>query len=155
MNKTIEILCGIPCSGKSTYVSNQLKSNLFSFAVSRDSIRETLFGKYYKQNNRDEKLVTSTYNNLVELYVSMKITEKIILDNTHCREKYIDEIIRKYGETNTIVIKFFECSLIKAHYRNVIRYIKTDKWIPISVINSMYKHFKNINRKKYTKYLEL
>ena len=62
MNKCI-ILSGIPCSGKSKWATKQGLSIL-----SCDSIRKELFGKNYKQNSRDEKVVWSTFYQRLQAY---------------------------------------------------------------------------------------
>jgi len=45
---------------------------------------------------------------------------------------------------SVVEIKRFDIPLWKAHYRNIMRYLKTGKWIPIKVMNSMYKNYKNL-----------
>lgn len=149
--KTIQILVGIPCSGKSTYAS--IINNTFhlnTYIISRDKTREAFFGKRYKQNNKQEIFISKQNTKALVFYLMRG--DNVILDNTHCKEKYIDEIINKYGKDNKIEIKFFDIPLWKAHYRNIIRYFKTGKWIPIKIMNNMYKNYKQINRKKYAKY---
>lgn len=159
MRKTIRILVGIPCAGKSTYSESiKLSSNNKSYMkiISRDKIRE----EFYKQENfnnfgrymfnyKDEDIITEKYNKELENSYHYDL---LILDNTHCKEKYIDDVISKYGKTHTIEVKFFNINIVKAHYRNIIRRLKTGKWIPIKVINTMYKNYNKINRKKYEQY---
>ena len=147
VTRTIVILVGMPCSGKTTYC----KRNNISY-VSRDDIREFHFRKPYIYLGENEKKVTNMFDKLVESY--LEYNEVVTLDNTHCKEKYIDGIISKYKDI-PITIHFFEISLVKAYYRNIIRYFQTGRWIPFRVINNMNKNFKQINRKKYTKYLSL
>lgn len=155
--KIIEILSGIPNSGKSTY-AKMLEG---VFIISRDDIRENYFSKPYKYTNDNEKYTTIVFNTLLNSCLNDDKTHLIILDNTFCKEKYIDEIICKYHEKFSsdsqekviVKIKFFETSLIKAHIRNVGRYIKTGKWIPIKIMNSMYKNYNNIDKNKYKKYI--
>lgn len=145
--KTIRILVGIPCSGKSTYTFNKcLYSN--SCFVSRDYIRDIL--NLHQYTKESENKVTQIFNYLVDKALIEDI-EVIILDNTHCKEKYIDNIISTYSNYN-IEVKFFDISLLKAHYRNIMRYFKTGKWIPIKVMSDMYKNYNKINKQKYAKY---
>lgn len=144
----ITILVGIPCSGKSSWA--HLHSPLKDMVISRDTIREFTFGKYYKQNWKSENIVTRIFNDEVKYWLSGDFN--IIMDNCHCKEKYIDQIIEKYPDHN-IKIKFFEYSLFKAYYRNIIRFVEEGKWIPMKVIKTMYKNFNKINRKKYAKYI--
>jgi predicted ABC-type ATPase len=152
--KIIEILVGIPCSGKSTYTKNLYynSQNHSIFYVSRDEIRKRIQEYNYKHTEQNEKKVTEQYNEWVRIYLSNSICEHLILDNTHCKEKYIDEIIQKYKDNYTIKVTYFECSLLKAYYRNITRYFDTGKWIPFGVIKQMNRNFKKINRSKYKKY---
>lgn len=151
MKKTLEILVGIPCSGKSSYVNKKLSlgSNI---ALSRDEYRLHYLPKNYKHNSKGEELITKLYNLDLDNLVAGGNYD-IILDNTHCKEKYIDEVINNYSKYMDIKIIFFEISLFEAHVRNVLRYMKTGKWIPIAIINNMYKNYNKLNRKKYGKYL--
>lgn len=149
--KTLEILVGIPCSGKSTYAWIETNSKPLITSISRDGFRENFF-KDYKVTKQNEEIVTKLFNMKLEQLLSSDFYNKIILDNTHCKEGYIDEIIRKYGTQHNITVKYFECSLIKAHWRNILRYFFDKKWIPFKVINQMYKNFNKINRNKYKKY---
>jgi predicted kinase len=142
--KSITILVGIPCSGKSAWARKQIGFYIHS----RDIIREQLFGKTYKQNKFDEGTVNVLYNKyLNEWFIDFNID--MILDNTHCKEPYIDDIIRRFKDHCPIRVVYFEIPLWKARLRNYIRWLKTGKWIPNDVMNSMYKNYQKINRKKY------
>lgn len=88
MKPTIEILVGIPCSGKSTYCY------LNECVISRDTIRENLFIGKYKFSKQNEQRVTNQFDNSLLFYIENK-EPLIILDNTHCKEIYIDNIIER------------------------------------------------------------
>jgi len=151
--KELIILVGIPCSGKSTYTAKQQLSLLCQCisSVSRDRIREKYGKNQYTKASED--FVTRKFSDRVNNLLNRKAVCKIILDNTHCKEKYIDEIINRYERIGVnIKIKFFDISLSKAHYRNVVRYFKTGKWIPIRIMNQMYKNYNKINKSKYDKF---
>src|ERR1700751_823927 len=120
--KTIEILVGIPCSGKSTYSTKEWYNNTHTQVLSRDNIRESQFGKDYKQNRQDEMTISIIFNNKICEYLNSNYCDKLILDNTHCKESYIDNIIDHYSDNDNIRIVFFNISLLKAHYRNIHRY---------------------------------
>ena len=154
--KKIIILVGIPCSGKSTYTKTLSKSfDKYTVIISRDNIREFgwLFKQPYKFSKKNEDLVTQEFNRIFNLWLEPeRECSAICLDNTHVKEKYIDSIITEHLDC-IIEVKFFDTSLLKAHYRNIIRYITTGKWIPISVMNNMYKSYNKINKQKYAKYM--
>ena len=140
----IIILSGIPCAGKSTWAEKQGK-----IVLSLDKYRESLFNKYvYSKEN--EKLVKD--NLYADLDYCVIRNQDVIIDNTHCKEGLLDKFIKEYGSTNKIVIKFFDISLWKSLYRNIIRYLKTGEYIPIDSIVQFHKNYKKINREKYAKY---
>lgn len=151
--KTIEILVGIPCSGKSTYSNKQITKDIFTYSISRDNLRLEYFGKDYIQNKQNEIIISMFFNTKLGSYLNDDFCYRIILDNTHCKEGYIDSIINYYKDKYNIKIIFFDISLIKVHYRNIIRYFKNNKWIPIKVINQMYKNYNKINKSKYKQYV--
>lgn len=155
MNKTVEILVGIPCSGKSSYVKKRMSEFRPDtiVSISRDDLRESFYGKKYKPNKFREQEVTKVFNYELEYYLSSRGTEVVILDNTHCKEKYIDEYINKLGKQFKIKVIFFDIPLWKAQLRNIGRRIKTGKWIPIGIITQMYKNLQKINRSKYNEYM--
>ena len=155
MKKTNEviILSGMPCSGKSTWVNNYLLNpkNLYKsiFVLSRDSMRIALYGKKYRQNIKDEVLITVKFNEtLYDLLKEDNVT--IIIDNTNCKEGYIDSFIKKCKNTN-ITIMFFEVSFLTAMWRNITRYFNEGKWIPLNVMIRMKRQFNKIDKKKYAK----
>lgn len=148
--KKIRILVGIPCSGKSTYIHVNYITHLDTYYISRDEIRDVF--KLHQYTKESEQKVTDLFKMQLSNYLSAPHILTIILDNTHVKEKYIDSIITEHLDC-IIEIKFFDVSLLKAHYRNIIRYITTGKWIPISVMNNMYKSYNKINKQKYAKYM--
>mgnify|MGYP006921286993 CR=1 FL=1 len=155
MRKTIEILVGIPCSGKTTYTKEKCKCNSV-LSVSRDEIRENRRSfpiQPYIYTRENENRVTEIFNRDLLDYLRNKMIYHVILDNTHTKEGYIDAIIKEWGDECNIKIKFFDIPLYKAFYRNIIRNYKTGKFIPFSAIYNMYNNYNKINKKKYAKYL--
>jgi len=134
------ILCGIPCSGKSTWSSQQEGYKI----LSRDDIREELNPGKYKFDPRIEDRVTDIFN--ARLRFLTHNAAFIILDNTHCKQKYIDQYRDKIPEYYSVEVKYFDIPLWKAKWRNIIRWIKTGKWIPMNVMNNMYKNYKKLKR---------
>ena len=141
MAKEIVILCGIPCSGKSSWA--RTTSEIYSHMIlSRDDIRDSISIRNYVYTKENEDSITKTFNFWFDEYI--KNGCDIILDNTHCKEKYIQEWINKKPKDYSLRIVFFPVSLWKAYYRNVVRYISTGKWIPFKVINDMKKNYDKI-----------
>ena len=151
-NKVI-ILSGIPGSGKSTWATNYLKNNSWTARiVSRDDIREVGFPVPYTYTRENEERVTITFNSLLKTYLSASLD--VILDNTNCREGYIDEHIKSIlvDFPNTrVYIKFFDVPLWKAAWRVWRRERNTGKVVPYEVVKAMHKNYKKINKQKYSK----
>lgn len=153
MNKKLIIFSGVPCSGKSTY-GNYLLGNKNTILLSRDILREKYFGDHYKYTKSNEKFISQKFDEIMDSCIENNLIKNVILDNTHCKEKYLDNLIMIYGKVFDIQIIFFEVNIYKAHFRNVMRFIKTGKWIPCSVLNTMYKNFNKINKNKYKNLLD-
>jgi len=159
--KTIIILSGIPCSGKTTY-TNYLLSNKDYVSISRDSLRDKYFGKEYQRSKyggekyvysrQNEKFISLKFDETMDEYLENPNIKYIIMDNTHCKEKYLDDFIKIYKRFTNIQVIFFDTPLIKSYYRNIIRYIKTGKFIPFSIIKNMNINYRKINKGKYIDY---
>ena len=109
------IMIGFPGSGKSTYIKNHL--NNFPI-VSRDVARIELGfcseGEKYLGTKEEENMVTSYCDGLLTEYAQLGVD--FVIDNTHLRKKYRQDIIDKvkpygyrinyiymYVDTNTCV----------------------------------------------------
>lgn len=137
------ILQGIPCSGKSSWAHKQ--DNISSTVIiSCDQIREDFYGKSYKFSKEKEDIVWDNFYLRIRSYSSLSVKPDIIIDNTNLRQKYIDNIKNNLAEDYEIEIKRFDVPLWKAHIRNIIRRIKTGKWIPIKVMNNFHKRYKQL-----------
>jgi predicted kinase len=165
---TVYILSGIPTSGKSTWAQNYAQVRFYQTydavrIISRDEIRMRNFDlkKYddYKFNAISEGQVSRYFNEYLEK--AIKGRHDIVIDNTNCKEEYIDDFIKKFeGLTKFQDIKydikviFFDIPLWKAWLRNKIRSKKENKTIPWKALKQMQKNFKKINREKYEYYRE-
>lgn len=137
------IVQGIPCSGKTTWIMSQY-GNRLNYVLSRDDIRIELNpqGKY-KFDPKVEDVVTSIFNKRFNRYLSWKYN--IYIDNTNLKPRYYQKFVeRAEKEGYEIEFKKFPISLWKAQYRNIIRYIKTGKYIPWNVMKNMYKAYKKL-----------
>lgn len=95
----IYCMVGISGSGKTTLVNNMVKYLEDTVIVSRDRLREMLFGytpenvqEYYGRNDIDanEKLVTRMQDVLIKKAINQG--KDILIDNTHLQIKYIDAL---------------------------------------------------------------
>lgn len=158
MTPTAIILCGVPTSGKSTWIRKNLaptgemrNAGTRYTVLSRDYLREITYGKNYKPSSKSESHITEVFNRQVGIYIENN--QSVVIDNTHAREKYLKEIIKTFFDAGYIVkVKFFDIPLWKAYYRNIKRGLQTGKWIPVKVIKSMKESYDKINQKGYEKY---
>lgn len=135
MKKTIIILSGIPCSGKSTFARSQEGHIPI---LSCDTMRHQIFGAGYKHNSKGEERV---WNSFYFQVANQRGT--FIVDNTNCKKIYIDRLKEIHPDWPYTIIRF-DCTLNQAYYRNIKRYLLTGKWIPIAVIKNMKKNYDNL-----------
>lgn len=144
----IVVYCGIPNSGKSSVAKTMQEISPYVI-ISRDAIREVHFPKPFIINKENENEVTKIFD--FQYNKSTKRYRDIILDNTHCKEAYLNAEIKRKPEGYTLRIIFFDCPLWKAYIRNVLRWIMKGKFIPFEVIKQMKKNYDKIDKKKYSK----
>jgi predicted kinase len=149
MKPIVIIMCGPPGSGKSTWIKNKIPDSFIS--VSRDEIREFMFGKKYTQNESDEKKVTKCFDHLLE--DAALAYKNIVIDKTNVDTKYLDEYIKDFKGTGYIFhIKFFNTPLWLCRIRNIKRWVKTGRLVPYKVIKNMKDRFDKINQDNYKEY---
>jgi predicted kinase len=97
-NRHIIVMAGLPGNGKSTWVKQFRKLNPYYYIVSRDSIRESIYGTY-GFNKKDENLVHQLWMNYIKTL--LKSNKNIIVDDTNVvsknRKKMIKDITRHWG----------------------------------------------------------
>lgn len=120
------IYIGIPCSGKSTEAEKQGLP-----VLSCDKLRKEI---------SSERKVWEKFYQLVS-----QQTTSFIVDNTNVKAKYINEIRRHLKPEFDVEYVVFDIPLWKAHYRNIIRYISTGKWITLSSMNAMHDNFSRLD----------
>lgn len=154
---TVIITCGIPTSGKSTWANKMTLLNTYQDdfrryrIVSRDDIRMRLYGPSYRPSGEKEKYITQVFNEVLNNYIAAKFN--IILDNTHCKEAYLKEALKRFDGTNySVKVKFFDLPLWRAFLRNWKRRLQTGKYIPWNVIKSMKTNYDKINQRHYDRY---
>jgi tRNA uridine 5-carbamoylmethylation protein Kti12 len=166
--KKIIVICmvGTPCSGKSTWILNNREklSNKYDSApvivISRDDIREALFGKEYlnEQTNEGEKKVTEQYYR--QLATAMCCDRAVvILDNCHLSRKYITgqyDVLKPYINSGKLefYIKKLWIPYLKAYMRNVRRKLTTGKWIPQEYLSSCFKRYQELDLSGFNEYTE-
>lgn len=156
------ILCGIPCSGKSTWVKKNIDAIQDKYGkpvvvISRDTIRESTFDmKKYRYDDKGEKLVTEKFYKQLSHAINLK-DAVVIIDNTHVKPARIDIYFKMFkamidNGAIKMYVKFFDIPLWKAKLRNFIRDWKTGKHIPAPVMEGMYANYKRLDKAKYLKH---
>lgn len=145
--KKIYLLCGIPGSGKSTWVKNHLGDN--SIWISRDLIRFSMVSEE-KEYFSKEKEVFKEFIRQINVAIRNNNIENIYIDATHINEasrhKTLDKIAIKDADELNIV--YFNTPLKTCIVRNTCRLGR--ECVPEKVIINMYKNF--THPEKDTKY---
>lgn len=153
MTSKAEIYClvGISGSGKTTLahkMAREMKTN--AVIVSRDSLREMLFGyvpstigHYYRLGADDrnicERRVTDLQDQIVKAQLQGDVN--VILDNTHLKLKYINQV-KAYGvPVNFIKV---DCALEDAVERDLCRSLSYGRTVGHEVIKQQEKDFKQL-----------
>ena len=134
--KTVYILFGAPCSGKS-YFSNLIsKNDEHTKVVSRDLIRDML--NDHSQNKQTEDLVTKIERSMIIEIIDNSHFD-LILDNTHYRLQYIrqtlDLIQKCKTEVTVKLVDFSDCDFSLIEKRMMIRERKVD----LSVVKKIHQ----------------
>ncbi len=107
---TLEILQGLPASGKSTYARKEVEAGHGKVKrVNKDSIREMIdAGKFSRSNERAVLFVRDT---IIDATLNDPRVEKVIVDDTNFPSKGLDALIQKFDERTTIKFTVFDTSL--------------------------------------------
>jgi len=147
VNKII-VLVGPSCSGKSTWAEEHCRKNEKTYIVSRDTERIALFGEYRMGDNKEEKIITHMVYEKVSRLLENKCN--VILDNTHLKMSYINDIVKRFNYAADIHIKHFEdYTLRQLDIRNFNRGVATGKKIPTKVIKRQVNMHQSMMKQDY------
>jgi predicted kinase len=143
----IYIMVGAPCSGKTTLAKKMLEYDNNIIRVNRDELRVMLKGRYVV----GDYYIESVINKLTEDVVGLACIARkdILIDATHVKVRYINDIKKMIPEFCNYTIKYVVCDepLWRLKLRNVLRYLRTGMWIPNKVLTNMYHNSRLIQSK--------
>lgn len=153
MNQKIIICWGASGSGKTTWSTKSIKENPNFVRVNRDDIRKQLVGildqSYYKRKDLNSLEKQVTYILFANIRHLLQHDFNVIIDNTHLKMSYINEIIQEFNHLVDIEIKTFFVPLneLKQRVRN-----REDKRSFIQKLFSKSKFDTNYIEKQYKDY---
>jgi|JI10StandDraft_1071094.scaffolds.fasta_scaffold391506_3 predicted kinase len=132
--KIVRLNVGIPASGKTTESKLFISENPGWVRVSRDDFRFML--KNLPQlDNKSEELVNDLMINSIR--TSLLAGFNVIVDNTHCRLKYINDMIKELNDLAEIQFRVFHIELDEAIKRDALR----DRPVGPIVIGRMHENY--------------
>lgn len=135
---TILVLIGCPCSGKSTFAEYYLKFH-DALRINRDELRMMLQFKEQLEPE-DESLLSRMVEKMVE--TAIQKGRDVLLDNTHTKKEFINQIIEKFNHIANIEFKVFDVPIEELLQRNANRARK----VPIQVIKDMYARLQHLKQ---------
>jgi predicted kinase len=137
------ILSGPVGAGKTTVALDMVNKTPNLVRVNRDDLRHQFKGAYTVSEDI-ENVVSRAQDALIKTLLESGYS--VVVDNTHCKIKYIKELITKYHALASISIKYIgaDLSLKQLHERNNTR----DKSVPPEVVDRMYKGFNSVVKAK-------
>lgn len=134
-NKKVIICVGIPGSGKSTWVKEYISKNPNTVAVSRDDFRFML-----RNTPLTEPKIEDMITELVNITIEKSLMRgcDVIVDQTSCKQKYINSFIDLFKYKSDIEFRVFDTPLETC----ILRDSKRERKVGESVIRKMYKQYK-------------
>ena len=153
--KNLWLLVGIPGSGKSTWVHEQLDSECKHW-ISRDAIR---FGMVQEGEEyfSKEKQVFNLFVRAVQADIDSNFITDIYVDATHINEASREKLLRRLKNLENVNLNavIFDISLETCLERNAQRTGRA--CVPETAIRNMYNNFRNpaLDKRQYDKIIEM
>lgn len=148
--KKVWLMCGIPGSGKSTWVQKQMKTNPGAWC-SRDAVRFSMVGEdeeYFARENE----VFEAWIFSIQAALANSTIENVYIDATHLNEKARNKVLNRLNlENATLCAVNFTVPLEECIRRNDLREGRAK--VPRSVIRRM--HFSFVPAEQGKKYKEV
>lgn len=134
-NNILIILVGPPAAGKSTWAENFVLRNSNYIRINRDSYRFMLKNQPVC-DPKIEDLISEISYHAIDAALAKKLN--VIVDNTHLKAKYLNEIIERFQYKADIEFRIFDISLDKALERDKNR----EKSVGEVVLKKMFKEYR-------------
>ncbi len=140
----IQILCGIPGSGKSTYARQLLKDDPTFRRLNKDDLRASLgYVKYDKNSFHELNEMTKSM-----LKTLLKLGFNVVVDNTNLNLSGITQlknIAQDHDKPVRFVVKVFDTPLVTALERNALREGIAN--VPEEIVKNMHKDLMKLKTK--------
>jgi len=130
------LMCGVPGSGKSTFLKNYVKKNT-SIIISRDEIRFSLLREgeeYFSHENEVVKIFWEKINNALAAGYDVFVDQTSITPRSR---KWLLEHIKNYKNANIIWIN----ETLETCLKNNEKRKGTNRYVPIDTIINMKEKF--------------
>lgn len=136
MNAKLIILCGPPCTGKSTWSKEYIKGYHRTLRFNRDEMRFMLAGTPMLDVLGEHVITTMIDAGIKDALDSYR---DVIVDQTNCKLSYINKFIKASKDVANIKIKIFKEDLELLFKRNKERAILTGvPRIPEHILTNMH-----------------
>ncbi len=146
----IIILIGISGSGKSTYAKEFIQKNPTYLRLNRDDLRKSLLAvplnDYWKWDNKRKDPIERVVTQLEKTALTAALDGgwNVILDNTHLRERTLNDIIKQVENRNVLVtFRPFDVPLNEAIRRDAAR----PDVVGEAVIREQFSRYQHMKRK--------
>lgn len=153
--KNLWLLVGIPGSGKSTWVKEQMKTNPGAWC-SRDNVRFSMISEdedYFARENE----VFKAWIFSIQAAIANEAIENIYVDATHINEASREKVLRRLKNLENVNLNavVFDIPLEICLERNAQRTGRA--CVPETAIRNMYNSFRNpaLDKRKYDKIIEM
>lgn len=141
--KNVFLMCGVPGSGKTTWVKNQLAmSNVGGVHISRDEVRFSMIGEDEDYFAREDEVFSAFCSKIQEALEDVDGPANIYIDATHLNKRSRDKVLRRVHKDNIEELNCvcFDVPLAVCISRNNLRAGRSR--VPETAIYNMYQSYR-------------
>lgn len=133
-NQIVKILIGIPAAGKSTWSKEFVRKNPDYVRINRDDFRYMLKDQGFCEP-KIEDMITQLVLNTIDVALDRRLN--ILLDATHVKSRYIEDMIKYVEYRADVEFMVFDISFEKAVERDSLR----ERPVGEEVIKKMFEDY--------------